>query len=52
MKRQVLAHEDSQANGAAKPEALIMAVAQPYGEPAPLEAGAQVHHPEHLHAVI
>src|SRR5215469_11228865 len=28
-----------------------MAIPQAYGEPAPLEAGAQVHHTEHLHAV-
>ena len=29
-----------------------MTVSQTNGEPAAIEAGAQVHHPEHLHAVI
>jgi len=33
VKREVLANEDSQANGAAQPEGLIMAVPQADGEP-------------------
>jgi hypothetical protein len=51
VKGKVLAHEDSQANGATEAKGFVMAVAQAYGEPAALEAGAEVHHPEHLHAV-
>ena len=46
----VLAHEDSQANGAAQPKTLVMAVAQADGEPASIEAGAEAHHSEHHHA--
>ena len=33
VERQVLAHEDSQADSAAQPEALVMAVPEPDGEP-------------------
>ena len=51
MKRQILANEDSQADRAAEPEALVMAVSQTDSEPASLKAGAQVHYAEHLHAV-
>ena len=51
VKREVLADKDSQANGATQPKALVMAVPQADGEPASLEAGAQVHDAEHLHAI-
>src|SRR5664279_4229503 len=44
VKREILAHEDSQANGATQPKALVMAVPKAYRETAAIEARAQVHH--------
>ena len=52
MKGKVLAHEDSQANGAAQAERLVVAVPQADCESASIESGAQVHYSEHLHAVV
>src|SRR5271157_5108015 len=51
VKREVLAHEDSQANGATQPKALVMAVPKAYRETAAIEAGAQIHHAKHSHPV-
>jgi hypothetical protein len=51
VKRKVLANEDSQSDGAAKPEGFVVTVPQADGETAAIEPGAQVHHPEHPHPV-
>ena len=52
VKGKVLADEDSQANGAAQAERLVVAVPQADCESASIESGAQVHYSEHLHAVV
>src|SRR6516164_789724 len=51
MEREVFTHKHSDSDYATEPEALIVAVPQSKCEPASLEAGTQVHHAEHLHAV-